>query len=134
MDDNQEVKQPEEKKVVPSQAVKQDIATQLANSGPTVRSIVISKLATEEIDKRTVSTIKVLDKVETKTNELRKLRNQGNVVFGLDGQPIGAPTFTKPQLEEMKKSQEFIDRHQNALEKAFSTSDFSKVHELANQG
>jgi transcription termination factor NusB len=118
----------------PSVAVKSDVAALLANSGGTVREIVVKQLAQAEINKRTESVMKVLTKIDDKHNELKKLQRQGAVSFNASGQPIGEPSFTKDQVEQIKKANEHIEKLQKALDTAFTTSDFSKLHEVANQG
>lgn len=113
-------------------ALRTDIAEKLANSGQQVRGLVVEQLTQDEIKRRVQSVLNVLEKIETKQKELRKLENGGVVNFNGDGTAL-SPVFTKQQLEDMKKSKEHIAKLQGAMEKAFESSDFGKLHELAAQ-
>lgn len=124
----------EQKSVRPSVAIRADVATALENSGTKVRTIVVEQLAKAEIDKRTTSVMKVLDKIDEKNKEMRKAEGAGTSSFDAAGVAVGSPVYTKQQVEDMKKIRENIAKLQKALEVAFTTNDFSKVHESANQG
>jgi hypothetical protein len=117
----------------PSNKLREDIAARLVDSDPQIRDLVVTQLAQEEIDARTSATIAVLNKIGEKEKELRKLESKGEVKFALSGDVASDPVFTKEQLEEIKKVREAIARMQNALEAAFATSNFQKLHELAKQ-
>lgn len=111
--------------------LRKDVAAQLSEVGGKVRTLVIEQLVTEEITLRKTNVLKVLTKIEEKTRELKKSQNQGEIKFALTGEAVGAPSFTKAQLEDFKKQRETIERLQTALHKALNENDFSKLNEAA---
>lgn len=127
-----EVPDPPSNSTLPSHALRKDIAAALAGTGAKVREMVVSELVTEEISKRKAAVLKVLAKIDEKQKEGKKIENSGITSFGLDGKPTGAPTFTKQQLDDLKKVNEVITKLQKALDDAFTNSDFSKLNNLAN--
>lgn len=114
----------------PSIMLKADVADKLSTSATSVRALVIDELFQAEIEKRKKVVLSILGTIDEKSKELFKLQKQGAVNYNLNGDPIGEPVFTKPQLEEIKKVKEGIEKMQSALDKAFTNNDFQKLFEL----
>lgn len=81
----------------PSVVLRKEVVERLATTGPQVRSLVVSKLVDEEIEKRKVAVLSVLGKVEDKFKELKKAEKQGTVTYNSEGAPTTDPVFTKQQ-------------------------------------
>lgn len=117
--------------ITASASLREDVALKLADSGKKVRDIVVSELADCEINKRKNAVLSILVKIDDKIKEIRKAEGAGSVVFDRVGNRIGEPSFTKSQLDEIKKIGDDINRMQVALEKAFVENDFQKLLELS---
>src|SRR5580692_11721773 len=102
-----------------SSKIRSEVAIALALTGPTVRTLVIEKLAQDEIERRKTSVLTVLDKLDAKHKEIKKAEKEGVVSFNSAGIAIGSPAFTKDQVEKLKQMYEATERMQKALEKAF---------------
>ena len=97
----------------PSVVLRKEVVERLATTGPQVRSLVVSKLVDEEIEKRKVAVLSVLGKVEDKFKELKKAEKQGTVTYNSEGAPTTDPVFTKQQVDTMNKLREDIESLEN---------------------
>jgi hypothetical protein len=121
----------DEKVKLASHQLRDDVASGLVGCGKKVRAAVIHNLTEKEIAERTSAVLSLFERIGEKEKELRKLESQGVASFDHKGDVVGVPTFTKQQVEEIKKAKEAVERMQAALAKAFDSDDFQKVKELA---
>lgn len=104
----------------------------LVGANDKVKAAIIAVMLKEELDKRTKAATSVFEKIEQTELELRKIKPT-YAGHKLDGTPIGEPSYTKEQVEAAKKANEQLTKLNNALTKALTEDDFSKVLELAGK-
>lgn len=114
--------------------IKKRVGDTLAKSGNRVREAVVSSLVDTQLERRKSAILKAVEKLEAADKEIAKLRNQGVVSYDHEGKATGSPTFTKQQVEEIKKKAEEIGKLEGALAKALGdTPDFQKLFELTGE-
>ena len=109
--------------------VKETVTERLGNVGPTVRESVVTLLVNAEVDRRTTAVVTVVKKLYEATAALKKINRADVETFNEDG-TVASAAFSKPRLEDIKKSKETIAKLEKALEEAFDKSDFQKVFDL----
>lgn len=115
--------------------IRKRVTETLGNAGGRVKEAVITTLVDAQIERRKSAILKAVEKLEAADRELIKLRNQGNQAYDHEMKPIGQPTFTKQQGEEIKKQVEAISKLEGALSKALGDNpDFQKLFELTGEG
>jgi hypothetical protein len=108
-----------------------EVAEIISKSNDDVRKRVVNSLVEEKLKKHESMILDGLGKLKTMRTELEHMKRKGKVVYGLDGKPVGPPTFEKSQLDEMKKSQEKLTKLEKALENALDKGDYSKLTEAS---
>jgi hypothetical protein len=108
-----------------------EVAEIVAKSNDDVRKRVVNSLVEEKLKKHESLILDGLGKLKTMRTELEQSKRKGVVSFGLDGKPLGSPSFTKAQIDEMKKSQEKLTKLEKALENAIDKGDYSKLAEAS---
>jgi len=115
-----------EAKKTKAQELLADIAAKVKDSGPAVVEKYIAASVQKEIDSR----VDLLDKAIQKRFELLgalgKVNRPDVVTYDAEGKEASG-TYTKPRLEEIKKAKEALEKHENALEKALISNDWSKL-------
>jgi hypothetical protein len=111
-------------------SVKESVTEQLGSIGPNVREKVVTLLVDAEVEKRTNAVVSVVKKLDDAVLALRKVSKPDVETFNADG-TVASATFSKPRLDEMKKTQETIAKLEKALDEAFDKSDFQKVFDLS---
>ncbi len=103
-----------------------EIADRIKNSGDAVRGRLADKLVEKEVEQR----VDILDKAFQKrfelANNLNKVNRADEVKKDADGKVI-FESWSDARRDEVKKAKEAIEKHENALEKALSSNDFSKL-------
>ena len=103
-----------------------EIADRIKNSGEAVRGRLADKLVEKEVEQR----VDILDKAFQKRFELASNLNKVNRADEVKKDAEGKVIFeswSDARREEIKKAKEAIEKHENALEKALSSNDFSKL-------
>jgi len=115
-----------EAKKTKAQELLADIAAKVKDSGPAVVEKYLAASVQKEIDSR----VDLLDKAIQKRFELLgalgKVNRPDVVTYDAEGKEASG-TYTKPRLEEIKKAKEALEKHENALEKALISNDWSKL-------
>jgi hypothetical protein len=119
--------------VPPAITLRTEIADRLATTAPVVREAVIAELTTKEITARKDAVLTLLTKFDDKSKELKKAENGGAYALDIDGKKVGDPTFTKEQVEAIKKLREEISGISTALSNFFDKNDTKKLYELAKK-
>ena len=108
-----------------------EVAEIVSKSNGEVRQRVVNSLVEERLKKNESLILDGLGKLKTMRTELEQAKRKGSVNYGLDGKPLGSPSFTKAQIDEMKKSQEKLTKLEKALETALDKGDYSKLAEAS---
>lgn len=111
-----------------AQGLLADVADRIKESGPTVYSRLRDAMVEKEIAERVALLDKGVQKRFQLQTELRKVNKPDQETFNADGS-LASGTYTKARLEEIKKAKEALAKHENALEKALASNDFSKLKE-----
>ncbi len=108
----------------------QETLAEIAEKLKGTRDEVLQHYINRQVQTEVASRVELLDKAFQKRFELLgalgKVNRPDNVTYNLDGTEASG-TYTKPRLEEIKKAKEALEKHENALEKALTTNDFSKL-------
>lgn len=106
-----------------------EVTDSIKGAGETIRTRLREAMVEREIKER----VDLLDKTIIARNsvltELRKIERPDVETFGADGKVVSA-SYTKARLEELKKLKDKIAKYENAIEKALTDNDFSKLKEL----
>lgn len=108
-----------------------DLKQRIADSNPQVREMLLTDLTTEELVRRKGVIKSIIDKIDAKTKELKKLEGQGTQQFNGQGDKVGDPTFSKEQADNLKKMREELTKLHAALAKAVDEGDYQKANELS---
>lgn len=108
-----------------------EVAEIVAKSNDEVRKRVVNSLVEEKLKKHESLVLDGLGKLKTMRTELEQMKRKGKVVYGVDGKPVGVPTFEKAQTDEMKKAGEKLTKLEKALELALTSGDYSKLAEAS---
>lgn len=108
-----------------------DLKQRIADNNPQVRELLLTDLTTEELVRRKGVIKAVIDKIDAKTKELKKLEGQGTQSFNAQGDKVGDVVFTKDQAESLKKLREELGKLNSALGKALDEGDYQKANDLA---
>ncbi len=119
--------------VPPAITIRTEIADRLATTAPAVREAVISELTTKEITARKDAVLSLLTKFDDKSKELKKAENGGAYALDINGNKVGDPSFTKEQVESIKKLREEITGISTALTNFFEKNDTKKLYEIAKK-
>lgn len=115
-----------EAKKTKAQEMIAEIAAKVKDSGAEVLRRSIERSVELEISSR----VDILDKAFQKRFELLAALgkvNRADVVTYNADESIASQSYSKPRLEEIKKAKEALEKHENALEKALTSNDFSKL-------
>lgn len=108
----------------------EDVARALKESGvQAVRKRVLDTLVEEKLEERKKLVLDVLGRLKQQRQEIIQMEKKGEQKFGLDSKPVGGMTYTKQQLEEMKKAKEKAGKMEKALDRALADGDYSKLQE-----
>lgn len=111
-----------------AQGLLADVASRIKESGPQV----YARLRDAMVEKEITSRVDLLDKAFQKRfqllTDLRKVDRPDQETYNADGS-VATASYTKPRLEEIRKAKEALAKHENALEKALASNDFSKLKE-----
>lgn len=103
-----------------------EIATLVKGSGEEIVRRYITRSAEQEVAQR----VDLLDKAFQKRYELiaalGKVNRADEVKKDADGKVI-FESWSDSRREEVKKAKEALEKHENSLEKALTTNDFSKL-------
>jgi hypothetical protein len=117
----------------PHIAFKEMVAGRLASSGPQVRDAVVSSLVDVQLARRQKAVLSILEKLDAKDKELRKAESAGTQTFDGKGNVTGVPSFTKDQIDSMRKLREEIQKMEGALSKALESNDWQKLFEVTGE-
>ena len=110
------------------------VAAEIAGSGEQVADKVVNLLAGKEISNRADNLSKVVTKVQGFNKDMNKLRRPDvDGTFAADDSVVTPPSFSGSRQKEIKKLQERIDGHNNAVTKAIERNDWDKLNELAGK-
>jgi len=123
----------EVKKPRPHLAFKEMVASRLAGSGPQVREAVVSTLVDTQLARRQKAVLSILEKLDAKDKELRKAESAGTQTFDHKGNVTGVPSFSKQQIDEMRKLREEIQKLEKALSSALESNDWNKLFEVTGE-
>jgi hypothetical protein len=87
----------------------------------------------KEITARKDAVLTLLTKFDDKTKELKKAENGGAYSLDINGNKVGDPSFTKEQVESIKKLREEITGISTALSNFFDKNDTKKLYEIAKK-
>lgn len=103
-----------------------DVAGKIKDSGEAIRQRLVDAMVEKEVAQR----VELLDKAFQKRFELltafNKVNRADQETYNADGS-VATQSYTKARLEEIKKAKEALEKHENALEKALTSNDFSKL-------
>lgn len=103
-----------------------EVADKIKGAGDDIRN----RLVTSMVEKELASRVDALDKAFQKRFELLgnlgKVNRADDVKKDADGKVI-FESYSDARREEIKKAKEALEKHENALEKALTTNDFSKL-------
>lgn len=109
-----------------AQGLLAEVADKIKGSGDAVRQRLVDAMVEKELAQR----VDLLDKAFQKRFELltalRKIDRADQETYNADG-TVATQSYTKARLDEIKKAKEALEKHENALEKALSSNDFSKL-------
>lgn len=109
-----------------AQGLLAEVADKIKGSGEAVRQRLVAAMVEKEVSQR----VDLLDKAFQKRFELltalRKVDRADQETYNADG-TVATQSYTKARLEEIKKAKEALEKHENALEKALTSNDFSKL-------
>lgn len=109
-----------------AQGLLAEVADKIKGSGEAVRQRLVDAMVEKEVSQR----VDLLDKAFQKRFELlttlRKVDRADQETYNADG-TVATQSYTKARLEEIKKAKEALEKHENALEKALTSNDFSKL-------
>lgn len=118
----------QDSKETKAQGLLADVASRIKESGPQV----YARLRDAMVEKEIASRVDLLDKAFQKRfqllTDLRKVDRPDQETYNADGS-VATASYTKPRLEEIRKAKEALAKHENALEKALASNDFSKLKE-----
>lgn len=115
-----------EAKKLKAQEMLAEVADKIKGSGDAIRQRLIEKMVGEELEKRVDLLDKAFQKRFELTTALHKINRADQETYNADGS-VATQSYTKPRLEEIKKAKEALEKHENALEKALTSNDFSKL-------
>lgn len=122
-----------EKRLRTSDSIQTQIKDALFQSGGKVKDAVVEFFVDEQLQRRKKASVALIQKIESKRRELQKAMNSGTKDFDAYGKQIGETKFTKQQSEAIKKLLEEETKLQNALTKAWSENDWTRLLELGEQ-
>ena len=103
-----------------------EVADKIKGSGEAIRQRLVESM----VEKEVASRVEILDKAFQKRFELigalGKINRADEVKKDADGKVI-FESWSDQRREEVKKAKEALEKHENALEKALTTNDFSKL-------
>jgi N-glycosylase/DNA lyase len=109
-----------------AQGLLAEVADKIKGSGDAVRQRLVDAMVEKELAQR----VELLDKAFQKRFELltglRKIDRADQETYHADGS-VATQSYTKARLDEIKKAKEALEKHENALEKALTSNDFSKL-------
>jgi hypothetical protein len=109
-----------------AQGLLAEVADKIKGSGDAVRQRLVDAMVEKELAQR----VELLDKAFQKRFELltglRKIDRADQETYNADGS-VATQSYTKARLDEIKKAKEALEKHENALEKALTSNDFSKL-------
>jgi UDP-glucose 6-dehydrogenase len=103
-----------------------EVAIRIKASGEAVRGRLADKLVENEVNARVDILDKALQKRFELSNNLNKINRADEVKKDADGKVI-FESWSDTRREEVKKAKEAIEKHENALEKALSSNDYTKL-------
>lgn len=103
-----------------------EVAERIAASNVAVYQRVVAAMVEKEVATRVLALDAAMQKRFTLTNELRKVDRPDDVKKDASGRVI-FEAWTDARREEIKKTREALEKVDNAIEKALTTNDFSKL-------
>lgn len=123
------------KEAIPVLAIK-DILSKVndlvSTCGETVKKKIIYQMADIEIERRVTAVANAIAKLEALRLEAKKIK-PSHTGFTATGEPVGEATYSKEQVDLLRKNSESASKIENAIERAFTHNDFSKVFELSQK-
>lgn len=103
-----------------------EVSEKIKGSGEVIRQRLVDAMVEKELAQR----VEVLDKAFAKRFELiaalNKVNRADEVKKDADGKVI-FESWSDARREEVKKAKEALEKHENALEKALISNEFSKL-------
>lgn len=122
---------PATKQLPPAVALRTEIAARLIDTAPAVREMVVSELTKQDLEKRKNAVLVVLAKWDEKDKELKKKEKAGAPSLNAVGESIGPMTYSKDEVEAMKKLRDELGKISKALSLFFEENDTQKLYELS---
>lgn len=111
------------------QSIKEQIASRLASSGEAVANAVIQALADKELDRRKniiLDGLIALDKTEKAIRSTQPDQKQ----LDATGKVVGE-SYSQAKFNELKKQREYLEKLNQAFDKALNGGDFSSLEKAA---
>lgn len=109
-----------------SREIRADVADRLKSVGEPVRAAVTDILYGREEERRVDAVVKVIDEIETKERDLKKI-DRGDIEHRDEEGRVVNSYYSKQRIEERKKLREEIGKLNGKLELALVKGDWSKL-------
>lgn len=110
-------------------AVLSEISDRVKQSGGQVRQLLVDNLVSKEVNERVDLLNKGLTKRIEADREVKKASKPDVEAFDASGKSVSC-SFSKQQVEALKKAREQLGKLDNALDKALADNDFSKLKDM----
>lgn len=94
---------------------------------------VAHELGENEVARRTSLLVAGVKKFQDLEAEVKKIRPQ-HTAFNAQGSPIGEPTFTKQQVDQLNKARGQIKKLEGHITKALQQGDYQGLDQLQKSG
>lgn len=115
----------------PTVSIRAKIAENLAGLAPTVEQRVIDTLIEKEVTQRADLISRGLDKLAEAQREHHKIDRPDNTTYNSDGS-VATASYTKGRLDDLKKSNEQIEKFTRVLNKALE-GELGDLKQLVNK-
>lgn len=103
-----------------------EVSDKIKGAGDAIRNRLVETMVEKELASRVDCLDKAFQKRFELLNNLNKINRADTETYDADGK-VATQSYTKPRLEEIKKAKEALEKHENALEKALTSNDFTKL-------
>lgn len=111
-------------------SLQEKVAAKIATIAPVVEEKIIDALVSREVARRSDALTKVIDALSKKEGDRRKIKPD-MVTHNEDG-TVKDQAYSKVKTEEIKKLDQQVLKHTNAINKALDKADYGDVYNLAS--